>query len=153
VGLRDASLHSLHSRHPCRCWRRAKIDLLRSSAHKGVQALITPLVEEVPYAIQRLEKEVEDLAKKWSRRDPETLRQVEKLLQNAGHDDRAITAQTLLVLIDKVEAIDKLISRAEARYNAAIRDINDHRVTLQQRQHEAITDADFKELDREENAA
>jgi hypothetical protein len=57
------------------------------------------------------------------------------------------------VLIDKVEAIDKLISRAEARYNAAIRDINDHRVTLQQRQHEAITDADFKELDREENAA
>jgi hypothetical protein len=52
-----------------------------------------------------------------------------------------------------VEAIDKLISRAEARYNAAIRDINDHRVTLQQRQHEAITDADFKELDREENAA
>jgi hypothetical protein len=134
-------------------WRRAKIDLLRSSAKKGVQALIAPLVEEDPYSLQGLYKEVQDLVKKWSRRDPATLQQVEKMLQKAGHDDGAIMAQTLLVLIDKVEAIDKLISRAEARYNAAIRDINDYRVTLRQRQHEAITDADFKELDREENAA
>jgi len=134
-------------------WRRAKINLLRSSAQKGVQALIAPLVEEDPYSLQGVYKEVEDLVTKWSRRDPATLRQVEKMLQKAGHDDGAIMAQTLLVLIDKVEAIDKLISRAEARYNAAIRDINDYRVTLRQRQHEAITDADFKELDREENAA
>jgi len=134
-------------------WRRAKINLLRSSAQKGVQALIAPLVEEDPYSLQGPYKEVEDLVTKWSRRDPATLRQVEKMLQKAGHDDGAIMAQTLLVLIDKVEAIDKLISRAEARYNAAIRDINDYRVTLRQRQHEAITDADFKELDREENAA
>jgi hypothetical protein len=134
-------------------WRRAKIDLLRSSAEKGVQALIAPLVEEDPYSLQGLYKQVQDLVKKWSRRDPATLRQVEKMLQEAGHDDGAIMAQTLLVLIDKVEAIEKLISRAETRYNAAIRDINDHRVTLQQRQHEAITDADFKELHREENAA
>jgi hypothetical protein len=134
-------------------WRRAKIDLLRSSAEKGVQTLIAPLVEEDPYSLQGLYKQVQDLVKKWSRRDPATLRQVEKMLQEAGHDDGAIMAQTLLVLIDKVEAIEKLISRAETRYNAAIRDINDYRVTLRQRQHEAITDADFKELDREENAA
>jgi hypothetical protein len=53
-------------------WRRAKIDLLRSSAQKGVQALIAPLVEEDPYSLQGLYKEVEDLVTKWSRRDPAT---------------------------------------------------------------------------------
>ena len=134
-------------------WRRAKINLLRSSAKKGVRTLIAPLLDTDPLEMAFMEKPLERFVKGWIRRDPGALEEVQQLLKKAGHDDAAITAQTLLELIDEVEAIDKLISRAEARYNAAIRDINDHRAALAQRRHEAITDADYKELNNEENAA
>ena len=93
------------------------------------------------------------LVERWIRREPAALQEVRQLLEKAGHDNETIMAQTLIALIEKVEAIDKLISRAESRYNAAIRDINDHRAALAQRRHDAITDADYEELDNEENAA
>lgn len=134
-----------------RC-RRAKINILRSSAHTGVRKLIAPLIDTDPFSMP-VDDPVASLVERWIRREPAALQEVRQLLEKAGHDNETIMAQTLIALIEKVEAIDKLISRAESRYNAAIRDINDHRAALAQRRHDAITDADYEELDNEENAA
>ena len=129
-----------------------KINILRSSAHTGVRKLIAPLIDTDPFSMP-VDYRVASLVERWIRREPAALQEVRQLLEKAGHDNETKMAQTLIALIEKVEAIDKLISRAESRYNAAIRDINDHRAALAQRRHDAITDADYEELDNEENAA
>lgn len=133
-------------------YRSAKSNLLRSSAYRGVEKLVTPLVDTTQLSLDAatLENPADPLVRLWNKGDPSAREEVRELLERAGHDEGAILAQTVFVLIEEMKKIEKFISVAEARFNAAIRNINDHRAMLALIRPQAITDADYKELENVE---
>lgn len=127
--------------------RRLKMDLMASAAHQGLDRLLTPLVEW-----SRRKRLVEG----WAIRDRDAVREVKSIIGEAGLDERAIHAQTLSAKLDTFERIDRLIMQAEARRNAALREIDRHRDVLAQRLRDVardIEDAEFSEIKAHQDAA
>jgi hypothetical protein len=117
--------------------RGAKSSLLRANAYKGLEELLKPLVEAGP----------ETMAKLYAKREKNAVKEVKLLLAEAGLDERAIIAQTLAVKIREVEAIDFLITRAEARRIAVTREIERHREVIGRWAGKKPLEAQYKELD------
>ena len=120
--------------------RRIKSSLMRSSAHKGLERVITPLAEVYDRSA---------LVEGWARRKPETVKEVEKLLKQAGLGPEAIAGETLAANIDTFDQIDAMIMRAEARRNTVLREIERRREVLARRLREAaqvIEGAEFSQL-------
>ena len=120
--------------------RRIKSSLMRSSAHEGLERVITPLTELYDRSA---------LVHGWARREPETVKAVEKLLKQAGLGPEAIAGETLAANIDTFDHIDAMIMRAEARRNTVLREIERRRDVLARRLREAaqvIEGAEFSRL-------
>ena len=120
--------------------RRIKSSLMRSSAHEGLERVITPLTEV--FVRSRL-------VDGWSRREPKTVKEVEKLMEEAGLGPEAIAGETLAANIDTFDRIDAMIMRAEARRNTAPREIERRREVLARRLREAaqvIEGAEFSPI-------
>jgi hypothetical protein len=125
-------------------YRRAKTSLLCSSEYRGLQEVLTPLLEH---------GNPNERARKWARRDVETVQSVNKTLQKAGRSREDVNAQTLAVMVDTIERIDALQTSVEQRRNRALCEIERHRDVLAKRLREAsdqaIQEAEFTELKKQ----
>jgi len=109
--------------------RRLKASLMTANAYKGLKEVLVPLVDW---------PEPDDLFKAWAARKPEAIEAVTKLLASVGLTIDAVTAQTLAVMLNEIERIDRMIATAEARWAAIIREIDRHRETLSPKLRQAV---------------
>lgn len=128
--------------------RGLKVALMRAAAHEGLEKILEALGG--PWGANS------DTVAGWMRRDQKSVRNVESQLKQAGLDQDAIAAQTLAAKLDTFEKLDRMIMQAEARRNAALREIDRHRIALAQRLRtlgKEIEDAEFAEVDARTAAA
>ncbi|MFY9685735.1 MAG: hypothetical protein WAJ88_08065, partial [Pseudolabrys sp.] len=88
----------------------------------------------------------DSLIAKWSAREPAAVKKVEQFLKDHGLTMDAVVAHSFVACLDEIERIDIAISRAEARRNAAQREIERRRSVfgqtlqraVQQIEHDAV---------------
>jgi len=116
--------------------RRLKVALLSSSVGRGLNKLCN----------DRDKYNMGSLIAGWSAREPAAVKKVEQFLKAHGLTMDAVMAHSLVACLDEIERIDIMISRAEARRNAAQREIERRRSVfgqalqraVQQIEHDAI---------------
>jgi hypothetical protein len=116
--------------------RRLKVALLSSSVGRGLHKLLD----------DRRQFGMEGVIARWSARDPDAVKIIEQLLKDHELTMDAVMAHSFVVCLDEIERIDIAISRAEARRNAAQREIERRRSvfgqtlqqTVQQIEHDAV---------------
>jgi hypothetical protein len=121
--------------------RRLKVNLIRANEYKGLSEALTPLVDRL---------QAETLAAGWAARKSDVVKEVNKLLTSAGLSTDIILAQTFSLKLNDVERIEHMVSLAEARRNATLREIDRHRQTLGQRLRQAaqqIEDGQFRVIE------
>jgi hypothetical protein len=119
--------------------RRLKSSLIDASIHEGLTKILRIFVDWIP---------AEELAKSWVRNDVKAREEINKMLTSAGLTMESAAAQTLALKIDVIERIDRMITNAEARRNAVLREIDRHRANVAQALRRAtdIEDVQFEEL-------
>ena len=123
--------------------RRLKACQLEGAAYKGLEEVLEPLMPQTGWAAKK------DLSKRWARREPEALEEVENRLAQAGIGIDVVMAQTLAVRLDAIERFYRLLASAETRRNAALREIERHRATFAATPRMATQeaeDAEFEEV-------
>ena len=75
-------------------------------------------------------KKAKELAQEYARREPDTIKLVDELLTSSGLTMHDIMARVLAEKIDQIERIDRLITLAETRRNASLREIDRRRAAL-----------------------
>ena len=116
--------------------RRLRVALLSSSVGRGLHKLYR----------DRDEHAMDSLIPKWSAREPAAVKKVEQFLKDHGLTMDAVMAHSFVAYLNEIERIDIAISRAEARRNAAQREIERRRSvfgqmlqrTVQQIEHDAV---------------
>ena len=116
--------------------RRLKVALLSSSVGRGLHKLYH----------DRDKYDMGSLIARWSAREPAAVKKVEQFLKDHGLTMDAVMAHSFVACLDEIERIDIAISRAEARRNAAQREIERRRSvfgqtlqrTVQQIEHDAV---------------
>ena len=119
---------------------RLKAELLTSGMSKGLEEIAGFVLDWY---------EANDLSKRWAARDRQAIKEVDKLLASMGLTIDAVVARALSVNIDSVERIDRMIMNAEARRNAALREMERHRATLALALRQAsddVVEADFEDV-------
>jgi hypothetical protein len=101
--------------------RRLKAQLMQAAAHEGLEEVLAPLFDS---------DDAEELARKWAGGDEAATREVEEALGRASLTVDAVMAQTLAIRIDDFERIDRMITVAEARRDAVLREIARHRAAF-----------------------
>ena len=61
--------------------------------------------------------------KSWIKNEPRGVKNIKSMLSNWGLSEADIHAQTLALKINEFERIDRLAANAEARRNAALREL------------------------------
>jgi hypothetical protein len=97
--------------------------------------------------------QAEGLARSWAARAPGGVAQVEEHLASAGIGLEGVAAEGLCIQLGHVERIDRMIMAAEARRNAALREIDRHRATLGRQLRQAVLEAEAQEVALAEDAA
>jgi len=77
---------------------RLKAGLMTANAYKGLKEVLGPLVGS---------PKADNLSKAWAARKPEAIEAVTKLLASAGLTIDAVMAQTMAVMLNEVERIDR----------------------------------------------
>jgi len=86
------------------------------------------------YLLQRAQRdEAQELTQKYRGREPATVEFIDKLLAAAGRNFHSLTAQALAQELDCIERIDRLITNAENRRDASLREIDRRRAVLEQK--------------------
>ena len=118
-------------------FRRWKTRLIGICGHEGLLPILEKLVTDNrdPRNEQALlvRSPADRLADQWARGNPEALKQVSKILNEAEIDFESIMAQTMAVKLDEIERIDRLMTQNEIRRNALLREIDRRRLALAQR--------------------
>jgi hypothetical protein len=123
--------------------RRLKACMMTVGARKALAQGLAPLVGWA---------QADGLARGWAARKPGAIGSVEEHLVTAGIGLEGIAAQGLCLELGNVERIDRMIMAAEARRNAALREIDRHRTTLGARLREAVLEAEAEEVAAESAA-
>ncbi len=76
--------------------------------------------------------EIQALIKRWRAGKPSAIRRIEKILSAANRNLAAALAYALSNQIDRIERLERLITLAEARRNAALRELDLHRASAAQ---------------------
>lgn len=121
--------------------RRLKANLLQANSHEGVGRLLLARADMADML------EVDDLSKKWAKR--QCVKKVERRLASAGLMIDAVMAETLSVKLDDIERIERMITTAEARLEANLRELDRHRAVLAQalkRATKDVEDAEFEDV-------
>ena len=116
--------------------RRLKVALLSSSVGRGLHKLYD----------DRDKYGMDSLIARWSAREPAAVKKVEQFLKDHGLTMDDVMAHSFVACLDEIERIDIAISRAEARRNAAQREIERRRSVfgqtlqraVQQIEHDAV---------------
>ena len=119
--------------------RRLKAALMTACAGEGLGQVLCGLdVPGIPFM----------LAKRWASRQPAAVATVDAALADAGLTLDHVMAQTLRLRVGEIERIDRMIAAAEARRNAALREIAHHRdrfaARLRGAADHAVQDAEFE---------
>ena len=120
--------------------RRLKGSLLHVATRRGLERVLMPLVHNAAY----------DIVREWYEGDREAQKYVDELLTKAGLSFDAVMAEALASRLNDIERIDRMITSAEARRHAVLREISRHRDALAarlQRVSDSIVEADFAEVD------
>jgi hypothetical protein len=113
------------------------------------------LVAKMPEAITKVMWSIiggsnaRDLAAGWARREPEYVERLQSELRESELTMDVVMAQALQIALNDIERIDGMSMKAEARRNAALREIERHRAALAdalRRATESVRDAEFKEV-------
>jgi hypothetical protein len=75
-------------------------------------------------------RKAQQLAQEYLQRKPGAIKLIDKLLASAGSSIDALMVRVLPVELDKIERIDRLITIAETRRNAMLREIDRRRAML-----------------------
>ncbi|GLI91111.1 hypothetical protein [Methylocystis echinoides] len=110
--------------------RRLKAKYLHAAAPDGLERALRPLVQNF------LERG--GYVEGWAKRDPESVKAVDAILNSAGLDQDHLAAHTLAAKIEVFEKLDRLIAATEGRRNAALRELQRHRESLAQRFRQAL---------------
>jgi hypothetical protein len=92
---------------------------------------------------------------RWAKREPSDVSYVETLLQQAGLDQEAIAAETLVLKLVIIERIERMITEKENRRNTMLREIDRHGDGVAQRLRDVATqieDAEFRGIPRADAA-
>ena len=76
--------------------------------------------------------EIHALLRGWRAGKPSAIRRIEKILTAANRNLAAVLAYALSNEIDRIERLERLITLAEARRNAALRELDLHRTSAAQ---------------------
>ena len=117
--------------------RRLRVALLSSSVGRGLHKLYYDRDEKY---------DMDSLIARWSAREPAAVKKVEQFLKDHGLTMDDVMAHSFVACLDEIERIDIAISRAEARRNAAQREIERRRSVfgqtlqraVQQIEHDAV---------------
>jgi len=99
--------------------------------------------------------DAEELSKEWAVQDRGAVKKVDKQLASMGLSIDAPTAHALAMRIDQFERIERMIMNAEARRNAALREVDRHRASLAQALREAsddVIEAEFEDVPAQQHA-
>jgi hypothetical protein len=120
--------------------RRLRDNLLVAKTQEAVTAVMRPIIGDY---------NAHNLAARWARREPGYVEQLQSELRESELTMDVVMAQALQIALNDIERIDGMIMKAEARRNAALREIERHRAALAdalRRATESVRDAEFKEL-------
>jgi hypothetical protein len=117
--------------------RRLKACVMTAGARTALVLRLSPLVGGA---------QADGLANSWAARAPGALAVVEEHLATAGIGLEGVAAQGLCLKLDFIERIDRMIMAAEARRNAALREIDRHRATLGRQLRQAVLEAEAQEV-------
>jgi hypothetical protein len=95
-------------------------------------------------------RKAKELVQEYARREPDAVTLVNELLTAAGVSMDGFMADALAKKLDDIERIDKLISIAESRRNASLRELDRRRPVLGEtvrRSVQEIEDGDFKMIE------
>jgi hypothetical protein len=115
--------------------RRLKANLMAAAAHEGMAEVLRPLVD-CP----------EQFAKGWARRSERTVTKVEAALAKAGSSMDAVAARTFSARIGDFERIERMLTAAETRRNATLRELERHRGSFALRLRRTVQAAEDAEL-------
>ena len=123
-------------------YRRQKTSWLRSMMPTGVRAALATILDAA---------EARALTKAWAEEQPEAIERVQQLLKISGPPLDVIAAHTLATNIRLFSAIDELGMRAEARRDAALREIDRRRAAKRlQQSYQDVEDAEYEVVPRPE---
>jgi hypothetical protein len=108
-----------------------------------------PPADELEDESSDYELSTEELAERWAARDPQAIEEVNEQLASKGLTVEDVTARALSAEIENFERMDRMVMNAEARRNAALRELERHRMTLAQALRQAsdnVIDADFEDV-------
>ena len=113
---------------------------------------VTALLDRIGLDIESIldngrNRKAEELVQAYKRREPDAGTEVDEFLTDAGKTMDEFLADALAEKLDEIERIDRLISMAEDRRNASLREIDRRRVSLGEklrRSVQEIEDAEFK---------
>src|SRR5258708_39147170 len=124
--------------------RRLKACLMTAGARKALAQGLAPVVGGT---------QADGLARSWAARAPGAVAAVEEHLVTAGIGLEGVVAQGLCIQLHNVERIDRMIMAAEARRNAALREIDRHRATLGRQLRQVVLEAEAQEVGFAEEGA
>jgi hypothetical protein len=95
-------------------------------------------------------RKAEELVQDYLQRKPGSIKLIDKLLADAGLSIDALMVRALPVELDKIERIDRLITVAETRRNAMLREIDRRRAVLSEalRRQVQEVEGEFKVVER-----
>ncbi len=93
---------------------------------KSFTALIDEAAEKYR-AADEAERAPEALASRWAAGDPEAIKRVDELVAAAGSSIDHVQAQAVAGILDKVEGFNPLMSSAQWRRDALVREIDRRR--------------------------
>jgi hypothetical protein len=117
--------------------RRLKACVMTAGARFALSQTLGPLVGW---------PQADGLARSWAAREPGAVAEIEAHLATAGIGLEGVAARGLCHELGFVERIDRLIMAAEARRNAALREIDRHRATLGRQLRQAVLEAEAQEV-------
>jgi hypothetical protein len=92
------------------------------------------------------EHRAQELTQKYRRREPATVRFIDKLLAAAGSSIDSLMAKALPQELENIERIDRLLTLAENRRNACLREIDRRRAVLGQKVRKSLQELEDNQL-------
>jgi hypothetical protein len=120
--------------------RRLKTRLMEAAAPRGLTRVLSSFL---PHAA------VNEMVAGWAGRDDERVMQVEGLLDQSGLTMEHVMAETLADRIEVIERIDRMVTSAEQRRSAMLREVDRHRTSLASRLRLAsdeVVQAEFEDV-------
>jgi hypothetical protein len=126
--------------------RRLKTGLIAASQRSSLIGTLACLMKDA---------KAEALAERYVARDAAAIAEVERALVAAGLSMASVTARSLVANLDSFERIERSIASAEARRNAALRELERHRSAFAEvlrRAADEIVDGEFENVSQESGA-